>query len=304
MSFNNWGTGVAIEGDDPNAKKTASYNSVSPRFFDAVGTRVLMGRTFTERDSATSTHVAVVNQTFVKKFLNGKQPIGMHFGPDPSITGEYEIVDVVDDSKYGNPSQPARTMFFTPMAQTTNFDTIAAGPSRKEQATKNERFKHYATNLIVRYEGDPAAATAEVRRALQQINPEIPILRLTTYDDQVSNYFTRQKLVVRLTAVFGVLALVLASIGLYGVTAYGVARRIPEIGLRMALGADRASVMRMVLRGAMVQAAIGLLLGVPGALLAGHYLQSQLYEVDPAGGVHGAGAQRTDCKRVAGTKGL
>ena len=132
-----------------------------------------------------------------------------------------------------------------------------------EQANKNERFKHFASNLIVRYEGDPAAATAEVRRALQQINPDITIRRLTTYDDQVSNYFTRQRLVVRLTTIFGVLALILASVGLYGVTAYGVARRIPEIGLSMALGADRASVVRLVLRGAMVQTAIGLLLGVP-----------------------------------------
>ena len=109
---------------------------------------------------------------------------------------------------------------------------------------------------------------------------QIVINRLTTYDDQVGNYFTRQRLVVRLTTVFGVLALVLASIGLYGVTAYGVARSIPEIGLRIALGADRANVVRLVLRAAMVQIAIGLLLGVPGALLAGHYLQSQLYEVN------------------------
>jgi len=279
MSFNNWGTGVKIDGGDPNVKMNSSYSAVSLRFFDAVGTRVLMGRTFTERDSATSTHVAVVNQTFVKKFLDGKQPIGMHFGPDRSMTGEYEIVGVVDDSKYGDPTKQTRPMFFTPMAQTTSFDALVAGATAKEQATKNEQFKHFASNLIFRYEGDPAAATAEVRRAVQQINPEIPILHLTTYDDQVSNYFTRQRLVVRLTAIFGMLALVLASIGLYGVTAYGVARRIPEIGLRMALGADRASVVRLVLRGAALQTGIGLLLGIPLALLAGHYLQSQLYEV-------------------------
>ena len=169
-------------------------------------------------------------------------------------------------------------MFFTPMAQTTSFDALNAAATLREQATKNERFKHYASNLIVRYEGDPAVATAQVRRALLQINPEIVIGQLTTYDDQVSNYFTRQKLIVRLTSIFGVLALVLASVGLYGVTAYGVARRIPEIGLRMALGADRASVVRLVLRGASMQTSIGLLLGIPLALLAGHYLQSQLYE--------------------------
>lgn len=279
MAFNNWGTGVAMQGDDPNAHKKASYSSVSPRYFDAIGTRVLMGRTFTEHDSATSTHVAVVNQTFVKKFLNGKQPIGMHFGPDPSMTGEYEIVGVVDDAKYGDPSKVARAMFFTPMAQATNFADLAAPDNLREQATKMERFKHYASNLIVRYDGDPAMASAEVRRALLAINPEIVIRQLSTYDEQVSYYFTRQKMVVRLTAIFGVLALILASVGLYGVTAYGVARRVPEIGLRMALGADRANVMRLILRGAAVQTMIGLALGIPVALLAGHFLESQLYEV-------------------------
>jgi hypothetical protein len=220
----------------------------------------------------------VVNQTFVKKFLDGKQPIGLHFGPERRIASEYEIVGVVDDSKYGDPSRPARAMFFTPMSQTTSFDGVKAPATVIDQATKGERFKHFASNLIVRYEGDPVAATAEVRRALLQINPEIVISQLTTYDDQVSNYFTRQRLVVRLTSIFGMLALILASIGLYGVTAYGVARRIPEIGLRMALGANRASVVRLILRGAVLQTAIGLLLGIPLALLAGHYLQSQLYE--------------------------
>jgi predicted permease len=279
MAFNNWGTGVAFPGGDPNRPSSASYSSVSPRYFDAVGTRVLAGRVFTESDTATTTHVAIVNQIFVNKFLNGKQPIGMHFGPDPSMTGEYEIVGVVDDSKYGDPTRPTRPMFFTPMAQTTSFETLIAPPMLREQATKNERFKHYATNIVVRYQGDPADAAAQVRRALQQINPDITIEKLTTYDDQVSNYFTRQRLIVRLTTIFGALALLLASIGLYGVTAYGVARRIPEIGLRMALGADRANVVRLVLRGAATQTAAGLLLGVPAALVAGHYLESQLYEV-------------------------
>jgi predicted permease len=279
MSYNNWGTGIAFAGQAPNAQLNASYGAVSPRFFDAVGTRVLAGRSFTESDSAASRHVAIVNQTFVNKFLEGKQPIGLHFGPDPSMTGEYEIVGVVDDSRYGDPARPIRPMFFTPMAQTTDFDTIAALPALKEQAKKGEQFKHFASNLVVRYDGDAASATAAVRRVLQQINPDLVIRRITTYDDQVSNYFTGRKLVVRLTAIFGILALILASIGLYGVTAYGVARRIPEIGLRMALGADRASVVRLILRGAAIQIGIGLALGIPAAFLAGHLLQSQLYEV-------------------------
>lgn len=279
MSYNNWGTGVSLNGGDPNAKLQASYTAVSPRFFDAVGTRLLNGRIFTDQDTATSRHVAVVNQTFVRKFLDGKQPIGALFGPDPRMSTEFEIVGVVDDSKYGDPSEATRPMFFTPMSQTTDYQHVNAPQTLRDQATKNEQFKHFASNIVVRYDGDAGAATAAVRRVLQQVNPDIPIRNLTTYDEQVSNYFTRQNLVVRLTVIFGILALLLASIGLYGVTAYGVARRVPEIGLRMALGADRGDVMRLVLRGAALQTGIGLLLGLPAALLAGHYLQSQLYQM-------------------------
>jgi predicted permease len=280
MSYNNWGSGIAFPGRAPNPQFNASYAAVSPRFFDAVGTRVLAGRSFTDSDTAAGRHVAIINRTFVNKFLEGKQPVGLHFGPDPSMTGEYEIVGVVDDSKYGQPARPTRPMFFTPMAQTTNFDAIEAPPTLREQARKNQQFMHFANNIVVRYDGDPASASAAVRRVLQQINPDLVIRRISTYDDQVGTYFTRQQLIVRLTAIFGALALILASIGLYGVTAYGVARRIPEIGLRMALGADRASVVRLILRGAATQIGIGLLIGIPTALLAGHFLQSQLYQVN------------------------
>lgn len=279
MAFNNWSTGIAVEGGNPEAQLSASYSAVSPRFFDAIGTRVLLGRTFTESDSATSTHVAVVNQTFVKKMLDGKPPIGLRFGPDHRMAGEYQIVGVVDDSKYGDPSKATRPMFFTPLAQTTSYDRINAPATVIEQANKAEQYKHFASNLIARYDGDAASATAAVRKALNQVNPEIAITRLSTYDDQVGNYFTHQRLVVRLTAIFGALALMLASIGLYGVTAYGVAQRIPEIGVRMALGADRGSVVRLVLRGAAMQTALGVLAGVPLALAGGRLLESQLYEI-------------------------
>jgi predicted permease len=280
MSYNNWNTGIALNGGDPNAKTFASYTFVSQRFFDAVGTRVLYGRIFTDEDTSTSRHVAVVNRTFVKKYLNGKQPIGALFGPDPRMTTAYQIVGVVDDSKYGDPSQPTRPMFFMPLSQTTDYQNLDASQELRDQAMKNEQFAHFASRIVVRYDGDAAAATAAVRRVLNQVNPDITIQYLATYDEQVGNYFTRQTLVVRLTAIFGAVALILASIGLYGVTAYGVARRIPEIGLRMALGADRASVVRLILRGAATQIGIGLLIGIPTALVAGRLLQSQLYQAN------------------------
>jgi predicted permease len=278
MAYNNWSSGIALEGGDPNAKLVASFSFVSPRFFDAVGTHLLDGRSFTDNDTETSRHVAVVNQTFVKKFLNGKRPIGVLFGTDSSMSAEYEIIGVVDDSKYGDPSRNTRPMFFAPLSQIANYENMKASTALRDQAIKNEQFAHFAQNIVVRYDGDAAQATAAVRRVINQVNSDIPIRNLATYDEQVGSYFTRQTLVVRLTAIFGAVALLLASIGLYGVTAYGVARRIPEIGLRMALGANRASVVRLILSGAATQIAIGLLIGIPTALVAGRLLQSQLYQ--------------------------
>lgn len=279
MSNNNWGTGVALQGTAKNVDENISYTAISPTFFDAVGTRLILGRKLNDHDTATSTHVVVVNEQFVKKVLNGKQPMGMRFGPDPRLSSEFEIVGVVQDSKYGSPSDEVRPMFFTPMTQAIDFSHLDAPAKLIEQHTKSEQFRHYASNVVARYDGDPATATATLRRVLNSVDPQIPILRLGTYDDQVSHYFTQDRLVVKLTTIFGGLALLLASIGLYGVTAYGVERRIPEIGVRMALGADRGSVVRLILRGAAIQTAIGVGLGIPLALLAGRLLQSQLYEV-------------------------
>ncbi len=280
MAFDNWGTGVALPGGDPLAQNYASYTAISPQFFDAVGTHVLLGRGITEQDSATSTHVAVVNKTFADKFLRGKPPLGEHFGTDAAMIGEYQIVGVVEDTRYGDIADKIRPMFFTPITQISTYEAINAPASIKEQDTREARFEHFASNLIVHYQGDSAVAANTVRATLHSIDPGIPILRLLTYSEQLSSYFTQQELVVRLTTIFGALALVLASIGLYGVTAYGVARRVPEIGLRMALGADRGNVLRLILRGAMTQTLIGLAIGIPAALIAGHVLESQLFGLE------------------------
>jgi len=279
MTFMGWATGVNVAG--PHAERTVavSYNLVSSRYFNAIGTPLLQGRAFTEHDNAGSRHVAVVNREFVHRVLQDAPALGMHFGPGVDMAQEYEIVGVVDDAKYGDPSKNAPPMYFIPMSQITTFNKEAATSAVIDQSNKAAEFKHFAGNIIVRYSGDPAAAATAMRHALEQVDPGIPITRITTYQDQLSNSFTQRQLVVRLTAIFGGLALLLASIGLYGVTAYAVARRVPEIGLRFALGADRSQVMRMILRGALLQTAVGLLIGAPIALLSGHYLQSQLYQV-------------------------
>ncbi len=272
MMGNSWNGGVYLPGVAPQEGRgvVAAYAAVSSGFFTALVTRVLQGRGITDGDTATSEHVAVVNETFVRHFLKGKDALGAHFGPAPNLRGEFAIVGVVEDTKYVDPTKPVDPMYFTPITQATAFPSSAG--------TAVEAGKHYAGNLIVRYRGEESAAAASVRRALQEINPDIPILQMQSYTAQLGSQFTQQELVVRLTTLFGLLALVLASVGLYGVTAYAVARRTSEIGIRMALGASRAGVLAMVLKTALRQTLLGLALGLPLCLAAGRLVASTLYQ--------------------------
>ncbi len=272
MTNDYWSGGVFQPGVPPafGAENNAYYSAVSPGYFSTLGTRVLLGRGITEHDTATSTHVAVVNQAFVQHFLKGKSPVGEHFGPDRGMPNEFEIVGVVEDTKYTNPTQAVKQMYFTPLTQTVALT--------KPEAASNENFKHFASNLVVHYRGDPSAAATSVRRALQSIDPGIPILKMQPYEDQLSSNFTQQDLTVRLTTLFGILALVLASIGLYGVTAYAVARRTSEIGVRMALGASRGGVLAMIVKSALTQALLGLAIGLPLTFGAARLVASTLYQ--------------------------
>ncbi len=269
MAYNRWSTGVFF----PYAARSpaiSAYSAVSANYFATVGTPVLLGRGIDAQDTATSVHVAVVNRSFVNEFLQGRQAIGEHFGPDPSLRGAFQIVGVVADTKYGSAERPAEPMFFTPLTQTTVF------PDPKDQSV--EDYQHFPNNLIVQYRGDEGMAAKQVRAALQSIDPNIPILRILPYTEQLAGNFTQQDLLVRLTSLFGILALLLASVGLYGVTAYTVARRTGEIGIRMALGATRGGVLALILRGALTQVSIGLAIGVPLSIAAGRLLQHTLYQ--------------------------
>ncbi len=272
MAYNNWSSSLWFPAREKNGNESASYVAASSGYFSTVGTKTLLGRGLSRDDTATSRHVAVVNKTFADRFLPGKPPIGERFGADPRHRSAYEIVGVVEDAAYGNPKDPAVPMFFTPITQAITYT--------KPRDISIEQGKDFATNLIVQFRGDPAAAANGVREALKGIDPEIPVLRIVPYGDQVEANFTQEELVVRLTTLFGLLALVLASLGLYGVTAYTVARRTGEIGVRMALGASRAHVLGFILRGALSQALIGLALGVPLSLLAGRLLQHSLYQTN------------------------
>ena len=177
MTFNNWSSAVAFPGGDPNKNQSASYTAVSSAYFRAVGTSIIAGRAFTDADSATSRHVAIVNQALVHKFMHDNpNPIGQHFGPDAIMTSEWEIVGVADDTRYGDPARETQPMYFTPITQSTNFSAIDAPENIKQQATQNEAYKHYAGNLVVQYRGDSSQAATLVREKLKAIDPAIAIL--------------------------------------------------------------------------------------------------------------------------------
>ena len=269
MANNNWGTDVFRPGDDAQTNNNALFTAVSSDYFETVGTKILRGRAINQDDSETSVHVAVVNQLFADKFLKGSQAIGAHFGPDPSLTTEFVVVGIADNTKYGDLNSEVRPMFFTPISQSTTY--------AKPRDSANEVSKHFANNIVVDYAGDQNAMAAAIRRTLKSINPDILITRLDSYDAQLASQFTQDDLVVRLTTLFGILALILAALGLYGVTAHNVQRRTGEIGIRMALGATRRGVLGMIVRGALVQSLLGLALGIPLSLAAARLIQSTLY---------------------------
>jgi len=265
LEGDNWGEGVAVQGrpePGPNDKVGASWTRVSPEFFETIGQRVVRGRGITAQDTATSPLVAVVNETFVKHFFpKGEDPIGMRFGLDGvKSSNEIEIVGVVSDVEYVNAKKEMRPMYFRPLLQHA---PISDGV---------EVWSLYARAMMLQTKGSVDGLESQVRRTLANIDPNLTVVDYNTFDGQIHGQFNQERMIARLTLMFGVLAL-----ALYGVTAYTVARRTPEIGIRMALGAGRGSVVSMVLREAMLQAGVGLAIGVPVALLCVRFLKTQLY---------------------------
>ena len=181
--------------------------------------------------------------------------------------GDFEIVGVVSDVKYNNVRRPVRPMYFRPLLQVAHTNP------------EDDIRSLFAGAIMLQTKGSVDGLESQVRQLLAGINPNLTVSRYDTFGEQIRGQFDQERLIARLTLMFGVLALVLASIGLYGVTAYTVARRTSEIGIRMAMGAGRGSVVGMVLREAMLQTLIGLAIGVPVALLCVRFVQSQLYSV-------------------------
>ena len=276
LEGNNWGESVYVDGrpaPGPNAHIGSSWDRVNAQFFETVGQPVIRGRGITDQDTATTQKIVVVNQAFVKKFFPKEDPIGRHFGVfDQKYSSMFEIVGVVADAKYNNPREPVRSMYFRPLNQQMDGLTVP-------NFVMAEGRSLYINSVTLRFDRAPQGLDAMVRRTLENINPNLTVIDLNSLDYQVAGNFTQERLIARLTTLFGVLALVLASVGLYGITSYQVARRTSEIGLRMALGADRRDVVKMVLRGALLQAGVGLVIGIPLALGAARWMTSQLYQV-------------------------
>lgn len=275
MSGNNWGWAVFIPGQpDPQPDSDwygISFSRVSPGYFSAIGARLLSGRVFTDADNQHTRKVAVVNQTFADRYFHGKA-IGQHFGVDKQDRSQFEIVGVVENTKYRDPDQPAPPMYFTPFAQLTHW--------LDPQRDKAEAGSHYAGQVVFAVQNSsPSAAEAAVRRAFAEVDPNLVPQNFITFSEQVATSFNEDQLLARLTSLFGLVALVLASVGIYGVTAYSVERRTGEIGIRMALGADRNRILRDVLSHAMSHCILGLVVGIPLAYAAGRLLAQHLYGV-------------------------
>lgn len=271
----NWGEGVVIEGQASTVldeHSGASWDRVTAGYFQTVGQAIVSGRGIEREDTATTRPVAVINQAFAKHFFGKENPLGHHFGMDlPAYAGSFEIVGVARDANYSDLQGEIRPMFFIPMTQSIAYkEPIMQGIQTRSY--------HIGGAMLVAH-GNLSDLEPRIRKAFAEIDPDLTITDVLPMQNQVADSFEQERTVAQLAGMFSILALVLAAIGLYGVTAYSVAQRINEIGVRMALGANRLNVLRLVLRGALMQTLIGLAIGVPVAIAAAKLLGSKLYRV-------------------------
>jgi predicted permease len=263
LSFSRRSSSLTIDGVDA-AGAGAEVNIVGPRFFETMNIPLLLGRPLDERDGAAAPKVAVVNQAFAEKYLPGGGPIGHRFWFGEAKDGDaIEIVGMTRDAKYTDLRAPMAPTIYVPYRQDV--------PGQ--------------VNFEVRTAGDPLALAPAVRQALRDVDPSLPLFDLKSQVDQAQESVSRETTFARLSSAFGTIALLLAAIGLYGTISYGVGRRTAEIGVRMALGAQRTTIARMVLRDALAIAAIGAALGIPaafaGARVARTVLDDVLFGVRP-----------------------
>jgi predicted permease len=236
-------------------------NRVGAGYFAAFGLLVLSGRTFTLQDNERAPKVAVINETMARRFFPGESAIGRHFGfgDDATHSGDFEIIGIVKNAKYESLRERPHAAAYFPHSQHVTF----------------------LPNLTVRFLGDAAQITQQVRQAIGEVARDVPIGEVSTLAEEVDNSVSKYRLVAQLSAFFGLLAVFLVCIGVYGLFSYTVARRAHEIGIRMALGAKPSEIMEMVLREGALLTLLGLLIGLSISLGLTRLLSSFLFDVRP-----------------------
>ena len=273
MSGDNWSARIVVQGVDATDGCSPPGTASAPGYFETVGTPLLRGRTFNPRDRAGSPLVAIVSQSFAKRHFGDADPIGRRIGQS---VPEIEIVGVVGDAKYQDGRRAPREMFFIPYLQETSDSRARA----VQMGVKLDR-SHYPQAIEILTDGAVAGLEPDVRRAMAEVDRRITVSSMVTMDEQVARAFNLDRLIARLTGAFGLVAVLLACLGLYGVTAYSVARRTREIGVRMAIGAAWPRLVATIVRSAVVQVAVGAAVGLPVAFLAGRFLESRLFGISP-----------------------
>ncbi len=241
---------------------------ISPGFFDVMEIPLLAGRTFGAQDNATSTKVAIINETAAKKYFPNQNPIGMRFGSSPETSGQIEIVGILSDAKYDSVREAAPPTMYVPYQQRGGGGGV----------------------IVVRSAVAPETLIGAVREAVRQVDPNLPMMDVSTQIEQIDRLLQQERLFAQACTLFGALALFLAAIGLFGLMSYSVSRRTNEIGIRMALGAHRGDVLRLVMRESMTLVVIGMILGIGLALWAGRFVTAQLFGVGGTDGVTVAAA--------------
>ena len=279
MGGNAWGGGIWVDGHrapGPNDENLAFWDRITAGYFGVTGNPIVKGRAISEQDTAASRHVAVINEAFARKFFKNEDPIGKYFGQHGAGSQrEYEIVGIAKDARYlpFQLDKPIGPFFFLPATQ-HDFSLKAGSPEISPGS-------HFLRDIVIVTKPGASVSSAQVRQAIASVDPNLPIIVISTLKEQVAGQFRQQRLIARLTSFFGVLSLVLSCIGLYGVTAYNAGCRTNEIGVRMALGADRGDVLKLILKGAFALILFGLFVGLPLTLAAGRFLGHQLYGMNP-----------------------
>jgi predicted permease len=232
---------------------------VAPNYFATMGIPLVTGRGFTAQDDQRSPKVAIVNEAAARKFFPGENPIGRRFGGSPETSGEMEIVGVLRDVRYNSLREPAPPTLYVPYLQYGPDDLV----------------------FTVRTASDPATILSAVREAMTAVNPAIPIVAIETQVSQIARRYAQERVLAQAYALFAGIALFVAAIGLFGLMSYNVSLRTREIGIRMAMGAQREAVLGLVLRESMLLVVAGIAIGIAVALGSGRLIASQLFGLEP-----------------------